>query len=55
MPTYWICKNNKDGDDLGFVKYYPRWKRHVFEGRKGCFFDTSCLTDITDFMKQLQG
>ena len=51
-PSY-HCKNNRDGSVLGVVFCYERWKKYVFEGRAGCVFDTSCLADIIDFMKQL--
>jgi len=47
------CKNNRYGTVLGLVFYYERWNHYVFEGRAGCVFDTSCLADIIDFMKQL--
>ena len=51
-PVY-ICRNNRSGDVLGGVEYYQSWRRYVFEGKQGAVFDTSCLADIIDFMKQL--
>lgn len=50
----WICRNNKTKAHLGFVTYYNPWRRWIFEGIQGCVFDTSCLADIIDFMKQLR-
>ena len=53
-PNIWICRNNKTNEDLGAIKYYSPWKRHVFEGQDGCVFDINCLNDIIDFIKQLK-
>lgn len=52
-PTY-ICRNNKSDSILGTVGYYPPWRKYVFIGEEGAGFDTSCLTDIIDFIKQLK-
>ena len=51
-PLY-HCKNNRTASILGVVFYFKPWKKYVFEGRTGCVFDVSCLTDIIDFMNQL--
>jgi len=51
--TIWICLNNKTEKYIGFVSHFNQWRRWVFEGMTGCVFDTSCLTDIIDFMNQL--
>jgi hypothetical protein len=51
-PSY-NCRNNRSKTLLGNVFYYQAWKRYVFEGSPGCIFDTSCLADIIEFMKQL--
>ena len=52
-PCY-NCKNSKQKSMLGQVFYYDQWNRYLFEGNAGCVFDTSCLADIIDFMKQLK-
>jgi hypothetical protein len=52
--TNWICHNIKTAAKLGYVEYYKRWHRYVFEGVEGCVFDTSCLQDICHFMGQLR-
>ena len=52
MPIY-ICRNNKTSGILGNVVYYPPWRKYEFIGEEGAGFDTSCLADIIDFMKQL--
>lgn len=52
-PTY-FCKNNKTGNVLGTIAYYPPWRKYEFIGEGEAGFDTSCLADIIDFMKQLE-
>lgn len=52
--AYWRCVNNKDKSRLGIVSFYIPWRQWVFEGRECSVFDTSCLADIIDFMKQLK-
>ncbi len=51
--TIYLCRNNKTSSVLGGVEYYPAWRKWVFEGKEDAVFDTSCLADIIDFMKQL--
>lgn len=41
--------------DLGLISYYPIASCYIFEGRNGCKLDTKLLTEIIDFMNQLDG
>lgn len=50
----WYVKTNKNNTILASIYFYMEWNCFVFEGKEGCVFDTSCLTDIIDFMKQLK-
>jgi len=50
----WIIRNKKTAGKLGFVEYYPRRHRYVFEGFEGCVYDETCLADIIDFLRQLK-
>jgi hypothetical protein len=43
---------SKKGQLLGFVEYYPQWKKHVFEPYSNTIFDTICLTDIAEELKR---
>lgn len=52
-PLRYFCLNNKDGGELGYVEYYESWQTWVFSADHNCVFNSSCLRDIADFMKQL--
>lgn len=49
----YLCRNNKTNSVLGGIEYYHSWRKFVFEGKENAVFDTSCLANIIDFMKQL--
>ena len=51
----WCCFNNKSGCALGWIQYYRKWKLYVIEFEPGCVFNNTCLTDISHFLRQLQG
>ena len=40
---------------LGNISYYRKWKLYVIKFESGCVFNNTCLTDISHFLKQLQG
>lgn len=41
----------KDGDFLGKVKWFARWRKYSFFPAPGCVFEETCLGDIADFVK----
>lgn len=56
---------DKQGERLGYVNYYPRWKHWVFEprsflttemlaGAQVVLFDR-CLLDLSNFLSELNG
>jgi hypothetical protein len=49
-PIYKII-NNKSGDRLGRISYYPRWKQFIAEFSPYAVFNNTCLRDIIDFME----
>lgn len=49
-PVYRI-HNNRSGDQLGILSYYPGWKQYVFSSQPECVFNDSCLRDVLDFME----
>lgn len=52
-PMYEI-KNIKRKDKLGVIFYYPPWKQYTFtQYNENILFSHDCLTDIADFIKQL--
>lgn len=51
--SVWGCKSNSSGDILGLVKWYGAWRQYCFFPSPVTVFNTACLTDIQDFIKQL--
>ena len=53
-PLY-ACRNNKSGDAIGYVEWYPAWRQWVFnpEGTN-IILSVSCMADIADFIGQLK-
>lgn len=49
----WICKNTRRGDILGRVIHYETWRQYIFDANSNCAFSADCLTDIANFMTQL--
>ena len=49
----WFCFNNNNGDSMGVVEFYKRWKQYVIDFGEGCVFKNQCLKDIADFLEQL--
>lgn len=49
----WVCRNSKNNTLLGEVIFYSRWKQHIIMFEPDCVFNTTCLLDIADFLKQL--
>lgn len=38
---------------LGQVRWYAQWRQYGFYPEVGTVFEKTCLTDITDFIKEL--
>ena len=38
---------------LGFIKWFPAWRRYCFYPEEGVIFDASCLKAIIDFIEKL--
>ena len=50
----WECRNNRTKDILSDILYYKPWKEYCFAPREqGVIFNSGCLVDIADFIKQL--
>jgi len=50
----WNCINTKSGFLLGQISYYPNWRKYIFSPGPGpSIFDSECLLDIADFIKNM--
>jgi hypothetical protein len=51
----WECMTNRGKDYLGQLEWNPKWKQFEFVPA-GAYvgFTQDCLTDISDFMRQLE-
>lgn len=38
---------------LGEIKWYPQWRQYCFFPSADSLFNTGCLSDITDFVEDL--
>ena len=48
---YWVVLSKSSSLDLGHIKWYNPWRRYVFFPDDGTFFDASCLSQISFFIK----
>ena len=53
MPMYGV-RNKATSDSLGVICFYPAWRKYVFESNAGVIYDAGCLTDIANFMQEIQ-
>lgn len=50
----YVVKDKQD-NDIGYIFFYNRWKRWVFEPvHDNLVFDAECLRDIASFMEKLK-
>ena len=50
----WEITNNKYGDALGEIVYYPGWRQYVFRPETGdTEFNYSCLNEISAVLVEL--
>ena len=45
----WNVKT-KDGELLGRVSWFGRWRRYCFFPADGCVFEETCLNEISQFI-----
>ena len=55
VPNIWHILTNREDDFLGRIVWYDRWRQYVLDSELGSIFSRDCLTDIIDFIKQLEG
>jgi hypothetical protein len=44
----WLVQT-KDGEDLGEIKFWPRWRKYSFFPLPNTLYEQDCLWDIADF------
>lgn len=49
----YVVMNKKDGSLLGIIYFYSKWKKFVLFTSGELVFDSTCLDDISSFMKEL--
>lgn len=45
---------SKHEDQLGIIKWFPRWRQYCFFPEDDCVFSKGCMDDINHFMEQLK-
>jgi len=53
--SVWVCRNKRSNDKLGLVKWYAPWRQYCFCPEPYTVFNTGCMSDIQNFIKQLSG
>lgn len=49
---YWVF--NKKSEQLGFIYYYRKWKKWVWEQDKFIIMSKGCMREVADFMETLK-
>ena len=52
---YYFVTNNRTGDRLAQIYYYPQWRQYVWQALPDCIFSKGCTKDILDFMQNHAG
>lgn len=51
---FWLCNNIKDKSNLCIIEYYGVWRQWIMcDVTQGTVFNSTCLLDIANFLKQL--
>ena len=50
-PIYRI--ENKSGDYLGILSFFPAWRKYVYSPAKLTKWDSNCLQDVVEKMNEL--
>lgn len=46
----WSCINNKSGDELGEIQWYPLWRQWCYFPTVQAVYSAGCLADIQSFI-----
>lgn len=47
------CINKVSLDELGFIKWYPPFRKYAYFSNGNIVYDRNCLEDITNFIDEL--
>ncbi len=47
----WQVVSKESDGCLGWVVWYPQWRRYAFLPKGGTIFEEECLCDIADFIE----
>ena len=47
-----VVKTKKKYETLGVIYFYKPWNKWVFEPLAGTVYDSECMKDLMDFMKE---
>lgn len=48
----WRVEAREDEIELGYIKFYPRWRKFAFYPLNDTLFEADCLHDIANFCKK---
>ncbi len=48
----WEIRTIEKDDLLGYIKWYPRWRKYSFFPCNNTVYENTCLHDIADFIKE---
>jgi hypothetical protein len=48
----WRVESREDRVELGYIKFYPRWRKFAFFPLNDTLYEADCLHDIADFCKE---
>ena len=46
----YACRNNRSGEPLGVVKWYPAWRQYCYFPTVQAVYSHGCLEDIQKFI-----
>ena len=51
--SVWSCCNNRSGEELGEIKWYPAWRQYCYFPTVQAVYSVGCFEDINHFIRQL--
>ena len=52
--SVWSCRNNRGGEELGIIEWYPAWRQYCYFPTVQAVYSVGCLEDINAFIGQLE-
>lgn len=51
-PHGWVITNNRSGETIGYVVWYPAWRQYCFRADLEAIWNKDCLRTIADFCER---